>query len=288
MNKNNNKPKCLIGCSGSVATLKLPQIISTLSEFYEIRVICTTNAKFFYERSKTYNLDAFVKIDCRTRIYTDADEWMVWNAIGDPILHIELRRWADVFLIAPASADFISKASIGICDNLLLSVLKAWDFNKPCIVCPAMNTFMYENPTTTTAVETLKKMKISILGPIEKKLACNDVGFGAMSSVEEIKLFMSNLSKSLKLEENSKNIEMELAMKNIDMEIDYQNYQTFYNKSKVHDIEKSKKNSSVFSSSSLSFLCGFVGGIFFSFIVLGFVESFSAQDSYNVTTVSNV
>ena len=76
--------------------------------------------------------------------------------IGNSVLHIEMRRWADILVVAPASANLISKASYGIADNFVLSVLRAWDFRKPCIICPAMNTAMWLHPTTKESLNRLK------------------------------------------------------------------------------------------------------------------------------------
>lgn len=74
---------------------------------------------------------------------TDKDEWESWKLKGDKVLHIELRKWAHIMLIAPLSANSLAKISNGLCDNLLMSIVRAWDFNKPFIVAPAMNTYMY-------------------------------------------------------------------------------------------------------------------------------------------------
>lgn len=56
----------------------------------------------------------------RVKLWRDADEWAAWKALGDPVLHIELRRWADLVLLAPCSADTLAKLSHGFCDNLLV------------------------------------------------------------------------------------------------------------------------------------------------------------------------
>lgn len=64
----------------------------------------------------------------------DEDDWRSWQKVGDPVLHIELRRWADVLLLAPLSANTLAKAASGLCDNLLTCVVRAWDFKKPLLV----------------------------------------------------------------------------------------------------------------------------------------------------------
>lgn len=64
----------------------------------------------------------------------DEDEWHDWKAAGDPVLHIELRRWADVYVVAPLSANSLAKLATGLCDNLVTCVARAWDFNRPMLV----------------------------------------------------------------------------------------------------------------------------------------------------------
>ena len=118
-------------------------------------------------------------------VLTDEQEWS-WERMGDPVLHIELRRAADLLLVCPASADVMAKISLGIADSLFLSVVRAWDFGKPAILCPAMNTVMYEHKLTLTHEEALVSMGFSIIAPVSKQLACNDVGKGALASVEDI------------------------------------------------------------------------------------------------------
>jgi phosphopantothenoylcysteine decarboxylase len=184
------KYKCLIGCSGSVATLKLPELAVLLSHDYEILIVMTNHAKDFLNKAKEYNesiWNEFLEIDGLNLLFDDNDEWALWNRLGDPVLHIELTKWADLLLIAPGSADLISKASVGISDNLLLSVMRAWDLEaKPCLLCPAMNTFMWYHPSTQTSLELMKKWGWCVIYPVEKKLACYDVGIGALAPVKEI------------------------------------------------------------------------------------------------------
>lgn len=64
----------------------------------------------------------------------DEEEWHSWQKKGDPVLHIELRKWADILIIAPLSANTLAKIAQGLCDNCLTSVVRAWDFSKPLLV----------------------------------------------------------------------------------------------------------------------------------------------------------
>lgn len=111
---------------------------------------------------------------------------IAWNRKGDPVLHIELRRWADILLIAPASANTIAKAANGICDNLLLCVIRAWDYTRPAICCPAMNTYMLDHSSIRSHFALLQSFGFKILDSDIKNLACGDVGKGAMVSVSRI------------------------------------------------------------------------------------------------------
>lgn len=188
---NENRPRILLCCSGSVATVKIPEIVNSLYSFSEIRILYTSSAPLhFLARASTYNPEnwkKFVRNGGMNMFISDYDEWDLWNKIGDPVLHIELRRWADIILFAPASADIMAKITAGICDSLVLSVIRAWDSNhKPCIICPAMNTAMWEHPSTEEALKTLQKWGWIIVQPAEKLLACNDKGKGALASVTDI------------------------------------------------------------------------------------------------------
>lgn len=187
------KRRCLIGCSGSVAAIKLPELVAELSKQFQVMVVCTQNALFFLKRAEQYNDEywrQFLAVGGWSIVLFDSDEWDMWNKIGNAVLHIELRRWADILLVAPASANFMAKASVGMADNLLMNVLRAWDYRKPCIICPAMNTVMWEQPITEVAIRAFKRWGCEILGPVEKLLACNERGNGAMASVSTISAYL--------------------------------------------------------------------------------------------------
>jgi phosphopantothenoylcysteine decarboxylase len=196
-----NEPKylhVLLCYSGSVATLKIPELVTKIIELGHIKIRLIGSGKsanHFLKRSKKYNphyYEEFLKLGGYDLIIDEKDEWN-WNQIGDPVLHIELRKWADLILIAPASADIIAKAAQGISDSLLLSVLRAWDFenhNKPCILCPAMNSLMWTHPSTQESIEKLEKWGWIVVGPATKKLACNDTGKGALEEINSLVQFV--------------------------------------------------------------------------------------------------
>lgn len=104
-------------------------------------------------------------------ILADEDEWSSWKCRGDPVLHIQLRNWADLAVIAPLSANTLAKLANGLADNLLSSVMRAWDFKKPILVAPAMNTFMWDHPVTSQHLSTLKTWGYSVIDPCSKTLS---------------------------------------------------------------------------------------------------------------------
>nr|XP_023016540.1 phosphopantothenoylcysteine decarboxylase [Leptinotarsa decemlineata] len=179
--------KILIGCTGSVATIKLHNLLESISLGFgsktEIKVCFTEHSKHFIAENSIEDV-------CT---YSDSDEWEAWSQRGDPVLHIELSKWADVFLIAPLDANTLAKISNGICDNLLTCVVRAWDLNKPLIFCPAMNTRMYQHPITSQQISTLKTWGYHEVPVIEKVLICGDSGLGAMAEVATIVDFLKSV-----------------------------------------------------------------------------------------------
>jgi phosphopantothenoylcysteine decarboxylase len=122
------KVNVLLCCSGSVATLKVPEIVVKLSEskLFNIRIVGSKSSLHFLDNAKLYNLamwKQFESIGGMELVFTDKEEWSLWTKIGDPVLHIELSNWADVVIVAPCSADLIAKINAGISDNLLLRYL---------------------------------------------------------------------------------------------------------------------------------------------------------------------
>uniref|UniRef100_A0A3Q4MXS0 Phosphopantothenoylcysteine decarboxylase n=1 Tax=Neolamprologus brichardi TaxID=32507 RepID=A0A3Q4MXS0_NEOBR len=167
----------LVGVTGSVAALKLPFMVSQLLELsgVDVRVVTTEHAKHFYNSAEV-----------SVKIYSDKDEWELWKQRSDPVLHIELRRWADLLVIAPLDANTLGKIASGICDNLLTCVVRAWDTSRPLLFCPAMNTAMWLHPITAQQVSRLKEFGYVEIPCIAKKLVCGDEGKGAMAEVSTI------------------------------------------------------------------------------------------------------
>ncbi|KKY20936.1 putative phosphopantothenoylcysteine decarboxylase [Phaeomoniella chlamydospora] len=206
---NDGKLHILLAATGSVATIKLPLIVRGLiqnnRDAVSVRIVITPSARQFL-MGQSEEQPLLTEIPDVDGIYNDADEWVKPWVRGDAILHIELRRWADVMVVVPMSANSLAKMVNGISDGLVLSVLRAWDTEgqidgpiklsngsqkrKTVFVAAAMNTAMWRHPVTRKQMATLKEWQedgwLKILQPQQKYLACGDVGDGAMMDSREI------------------------------------------------------------------------------------------------------
>lgn len=163
----------LIGITGGISAYKIPALIRMFrKEEANVKVIMTPSAMNFITKLTLQTVSG-------NEVYSD-------NFVIDEYKpeHISLSDEADIFVLAPASANTISKMANGICDNLLLSTLCA--YTKPILVIPAMNTGMWENPFIQENIAKLIKRGISILEPDSGFLACGTEGKGRMVEVDEI------------------------------------------------------------------------------------------------------
>lgn len=105
-----------------------------------------------------------------------------------PILHIDLVQWADVCVVCPADFNIVGKMANGIADDVVSSTLAAWlGTDKKVYICEAMNSWMYQNPVHQKNVETLDKLdNVRFIEPTVKKLACGDIGIGALADIGTI------------------------------------------------------------------------------------------------------
>jgi len=201
---NDGKVHILLAASGSVATIKLPLIAKSLAKHgnVSVRIVVTESAKNFLQgqAEEQPSLEALTKSENIDGIYIDQDEWSKPWVRGDKILHIELRRWAHLLVIAPLSANTMAKMANGISDNLLTSMIRAWDTTgmidmrkKHIMIAPAMNTAMWRHPITKKQLKTIDhdwttsdESLVILLKPMEKELACGDTGDGAMMDWKQI------------------------------------------------------------------------------------------------------
>lgn len=161
--------------TGSIAAYKVADIVNTLTkDGYYVEVIMTKGGMAFITPLTLQSLS-------NNRVYTDVFQ----EDYPSEIKHISLAKKADLFLVAPASADVIGKLANGIADDMLTTVALAFR-DIPRFLAPAMNTNMYENPIVQDNIEKLRHYGYQIIEPKEARLACGDLGKGALADVGTI------------------------------------------------------------------------------------------------------
>jgi phosphopantothenoylcysteine decarboxylase len=205
--------RILLGVTASVAAVKVPELYQALRDAgHVIRIVATDRSCHFFD---VQSPDGIPRTTRNPEICTlDADEWQGGGpegryVRGDAVLHIELRRWADLLLIAPIDANTLARFALGLCEGCLGSVWRAWDHNKPIILAPAMNTVMWNHPATCRHITTIgqdqgidltpgresaplieainnSRKGLSIVSPVNKVLACGDEGIGGMAGIAEL------------------------------------------------------------------------------------------------------
>ena len=174
MSKFEPKTKILFQLTGSIACYKACNVISKLVQNgYEVKVAASTAALQFVGAATLEGLTGQEVI---------SDLW----AHGHAMDHINWNRWADLIIVAPATANFINKISHGIGDDLLSTMFLAHDFKKPYLISPAMNTMMYQHPITSESVGKLLQMGVKVLETASGVLACGEEGSGKLLDPELI------------------------------------------------------------------------------------------------------
>lgn len=164
----------VLGVTGGIAAFKAAQLASDLiKKDYDVEVILTKNATQFitpltFEALIDHNVvvDTFEKVQNRS------------------IHHISIAKKADLFILVPASANVIAKVAHGIADDMLTTTFLAC--NKQKVICPAMNTQMYENPITQENLQRCRDLGYAILEPAVGHLACGDTGKGKLCALQDI------------------------------------------------------------------------------------------------------
>jgi phosphopantothenoylcysteine decarboxylase/phosphopantothenate--cysteine ligase len=183
--------RVVLGVTGGIAAYKAPDLVRRLRDVgAEVRVILTPNgARFVSPLSLAAVSDHGVILD----------QW------GDPgkggVDHIELARWADLLLIAPATANIVAKMAIGIADDALSTYALA--HRGDVMVAPAMNTFMLRHPTVQQNMATLRARGVIVLDPDSGILACGEEGAGRMPDPPVIADFVRQHFAALDLEGKS-------------------------------------------------------------------------------------
>jgi phosphopantothenoylcysteine decarboxylase len=211
--------RLILGVTGSVAAVRTPALVAALrAQGHEVRIVATEPSLHFFDPA-----DLGPRDPDGGPLYRDADEWPPtrWRR-DDPVLHIAFRNWADLLILAPLDANTLGKIALGLCDNFLTCLVRAWDFSRPVILAPAMNTLMWDSPVTRRHLRLLLDDRgdgrqptdwtldeadavfarhapgIVLVPPQAKRLACGDVGVGAMAEVAEIAaVVLANLGQDM-------------------------------------------------------------------------------------------
>ena len=165
----------LVGITASIAIYKTLELIRLyIKAGANVKVVMSPSATKFITPL------TFETISQNKVLIEENEDWS--KATIDN--HIDIGKWADIFIIAPATANTINKLANGIADNLLLQTALAYPRVK--LLCPAANTNMIQNPLTQANLKMLKLCNFTTIDPISKELACGDVGNGAMADIEDI------------------------------------------------------------------------------------------------------
>ena len=179
----------LLAVSGSIAAYKSYDLARLFVKGgHTVRVVLTEGALEFI-KPETFR---YIGIE---DVYLPTDDFDPKNLkAGATVLHIELSKWADKVVIAPASAHTIAKLSLGLNNDLLGSLFLALPA-KPVIIFPAMNTFMWNDPGTQAHIKKLSEKKhVAVINPVSGLLACGDVGAGKFPEVEAVKTLSETMS----------------------------------------------------------------------------------------------
>lgn len=172
--------KIVLGVCGSIAAYKAAELVRALVKAgHEVRCALTPNAATFVAPLTLATLS-------RHRVYQKTDDPALWE-----MAHLSLASWADVVLLAPATADMISRLAHGRAEGLLDALVLS--HTKRVVVCPAMDAEMWAHPATQANVARLKEYRYELWGPERGELASGKVGMGRLMEPAEI---ASRLSKA--------------------------------------------------------------------------------------------
>jgi len=177
----------LLGVSGGIAAYKAVDLASKLTAAGAGVKTVMTNAACELVGPKSFEAVT------RSAVFTS-----LWDIPGEyEIDHIALVDWADIVVVAPATANIIGKIANGICDDLLSTLLCAASA-KPILLAPAMNSNMWANTAVQRNIKTIKKMGFRLTGPQTGRLACGTEGIGRMSEPEDILKAIEKISSKIK------------------------------------------------------------------------------------------
>ena len=168
--------RIILAVSGSISAYKSADLTSKLKKKgYDVHVIMT-------EAAQAFITPLTLQVLSKNPVHTDVLE----EKLADRINHIDLGKEADLFIVAPASANTIAKLSNGMADNMLTATALALPSTTPKLIAPAMNTKMYDNQLTKKNLNTLVQLGYQEILPKSGVLACGDTGRGALAAIDVI------------------------------------------------------------------------------------------------------
>ncbi|HCO96407.1 MAG TPA: hypothetical protein DIU00_21120 [Phycisphaerales bacterium] len=186
----------LLGVTGGVAAYKAVDLASKLTAAgARVKTVMTEAA---CELVGPKSFEAVTRSEVFITMWSTPQEYK--------ISHIDLVDWADVVVVAPATANMIGKVANGICDDLLSTIICAcWPLVESgrTLLAPAMNNHMWENPAVQSNVETIKERGFQVTGPVEGRLACGAEGIGRMSEPQDILEAIEKIASKIKNREAS-------------------------------------------------------------------------------------
>ena len=177
----------LLGVSGGIAAYKAVELASKLTAIgAKVNTVMTKHA------CRLIGPKSFEAVT-NSAVFTSLWERGEKYKIG----HVNLADWADIVVVAPATANIIGKIANGICDDLLSTTLCAASA-KPILLAPAMNDDMWNNPAVQRNVETVKETGFQLIGPEKGRLACGTEGIGRMSEPQDILEALKEMASKIK------------------------------------------------------------------------------------------
>ncbi|MEG0250169.1 MAG: bifunctional phosphopantothenoylcysteine decarboxylase/phosphopantothenate--cysteine ligase CoaBC [Peptostreptococcus sp.] len=190
-----NNKTIVVGVTGGIAAYKACDVVSKLKKLgANIHVIMTKSAKEFVSPMTFQTLSNNFVID---DMFEEPKTWEVE--------HIELAKAADLFLVVPATANFIGKIANGIADDMLTTTVMAR--TSQLVIAPAMNTNMYNNPIVQDNIAKLEAYGCEFINPASGLLACGDVGAGKLEDTEKIVEYVENYFDNMAVDDNKKDLE---------------------------------------------------------------------------------
>lgn len=174
----------LLAVSGSISAYKAADLTSQLGKLgYKVHVLMT-------EAARDFITPLTLQVLSKNPVHLDVMEEKVVNRIN----HIDLGKEADLFILAPASANTIAQLANGMANNMVTATALALPTSTPKLFAPAMNTKMYDHPATQANMERLKSYGYREIEPKSAVLACGDIGRGALADLD---IIIKNIEETL-------------------------------------------------------------------------------------------